>query len=173
LRTADEKFGECQRHFVQDGASCHTSALTLDALFEICNYFPQWSPNSPDLNPIEYLWGAIKRRLNWGEMSTREEAIQIIERVWSEFEQASIDSLVGSFENWVTMLKDAQGRTIQPLISAGRTIVPPEYASRMRIPITWDDDADQFLIELVERYGRRCKLISQQVNNFIESECKN
>jgi hypothetical protein len=96
-----------------------------------------------------------KRRLNWGEISTREEAIQIIKRVWSEFEQASIDSLVGSFANQVTMLKDAQGRTIQSLISAGRTIIPPGYASVMRTPITWDDGADQLVIELVRRYGRR------------------
>jgi hypothetical protein len=32
---ADEKFGERQWHFVQDGASSHTSASTLDALFEV------------------------------------------------------------------------------------------------------------------------------------------
>jgi hypothetical protein len=79
---------------------------------------------------------------------------------------------VGSFADQATMLKDVQGRTIQPLISAGETIVPPQYTSGMRKPITWNDDADQFLIELVERCGRRWKLISQQLTDFIESECK-
>jgi hypothetical protein len=42
----------------------------------------------------------------------------------------------------------------------GKTMVPPGCAPVMRTPITWDDDANQFLIELVERYGRRWKLIS-------------
>jgi hypothetical protein len=63
LRMSDERFGERQWHFVQDCASCHTSASTLDALFEVCNVFPRWMSNSPDLNPIECLWGAIKKDL--------------------------------------------------------------------------------------------------------------
>jgi hypothetical protein len=117
--------------------------------------------------------GSHQKGFNWGEISTRWEAIQIIERVWPEFGQASIDSLVGSFANRVTMLKDAQGRTIRPLISAGKTIVPPGYASVMRTPISWDDGADKLLIELMEHYGRRWKLISQQLNGFTESACKN
>jgi hypothetical protein len=57
-------------------------------------------------------------------------------------------------------------------ISAGKTIAPPGYASVMRTPITWDDDADQLIIELVGRYGRSGKLISQQLNGFTESEHK-
>jgi hypothetical protein len=158
------KIGEQQWHFVQDGASCHTSASNMDALFEVCNAFTQWPPNLPCLNPIECLWGAIKKRLNWGEIATREEPIRIIERGWSEFEQTSIDSVVGSLANRVIMLKDAQGRMIQPLISAGKTIVRPGDASAMRTPITCDND--ELLIELVERYGRRQKLISQQLNGF-------
>jgi hypothetical protein len=43
----------------------------------------------------------------------------------------------------------------------------------MRTPMTWDDDADQLLIELVEPSGRRWKLIIQQLDGFTESECKN
>jgi hypothetical protein len=133
----------------------------------------QWPPNSPDLNPIESLWGAIKRRLNWGEISTREETIQIIETVWSEFEQASIDSLMGSVANRVTMLKDTQGRTVQSLISAGRTIGSPGYASVMRTPITRNDAADQPLIDLMNSHGRTWKLTSQQLDDFTEGECMN
>jgi hypothetical protein len=58
-------------------------------------------------------------------------------------------------------------------ISACKTIVPPAYASVMRTLVTSDDDVDQLLIELAERYGRRWKLISQQLNGFTESEYKN
>jgi hypothetical protein len=40
LRMADEKYGERQWHFCQDGVSCHTITSTLDALFEVYNAFP-------------------------------------------------------------------------------------------------------------------------------------
>jgi hypothetical protein len=52
----------------------------------------------------------------------RKEAIQIIERAWSEFEQSSIDSVVGSLATRVTQLKDAEGRTTHPLVSAEKTM---------------------------------------------------
>jgi hypothetical protein len=61
LRMPVERFGEWQWPFVQHGASRHRSVPTLDALFEICNVFPQWPPNLPDLNPIQCLWGVINR----------------------------------------------------------------------------------------------------------------
>jgi hypothetical protein len=125
---ADATFGPCQWFLVQDGASCHTSARALNSLFEICNVFPVWPPNSPDLNPIECLWGAIKRRLRWQEIGTAAQAIEVIQRVWDEFDQASIDRLVASFANRVDMVREAEGRTIQPLISAGKIQVPLGYA---------------------------------------------
>jgi hypothetical protein len=53
---ANATFDELHWHLVQDGASCHTSTQSLNALFEICNLFPEWPPNSSDLNPIECLW---------------------------------------------------------------------------------------------------------------------
>jgi transposase len=75
-------------------ARSHTSTQSLNALFEVCNVYPSWPPNSPDLTPVESLWGAIKRRVQWSGIQTREHAIEIIQRYWSEFAQRSINSLV-------------------------------------------------------------------------------
>jgi hypothetical protein len=63
FESADGKFGSRQWDLVQDRAPCHTSFRSLNALFELCDVFPEWPPNSHDLNLIESLWGAIKRRL--------------------------------------------------------------------------------------------------------------
>jgi hypothetical protein len=72
--------------------------------------------------------GVIKRGLRWDGIKTPEEAIRVIQTVWEEFPQGSIDDLVGPFANRVGMVGDANVRTTQPLISTGKTVVPPEYA---------------------------------------------
>jgi hypothetical protein len=57
----------------------------------------------------------------------------------TEFELAatqSIDSLVASFTNRVEMMEQAEGCTIQPLISVGKTDVPTGCAEAVRTPAT-------------------------------------
>jgi hypothetical protein len=70
------------------------------------------------------------------------------------------------------MVKEAEGRTIQPLISAGKTDVPPGYAAAMRTPVTWDERSDEALKALVGERGRKWKLISGMLGDFTDMECK-
>jgi hypothetical protein len=55
------------------------------------------APSAINRNQIECLRGAVKRRHEWSEISTRQEEIQITERVWCEFEWFSIDCFLCSF----------------------------------------------------------------------------
>jgi hypothetical protein len=50
----------------------------------------------------------------------------------------SINSLVVLFTNRLEMMEQAEGRTIQPLISAGKTEVPPEYAEAVTVLARWN-----------------------------------
>jgi hypothetical protein len=70
-------------------------------------------------------------------------------------------------------MEQREGRTIQPLISAGKTEVPPGYAEAMRTPATWNEQLDEILVWKVDEKGRRWKVISRLLGDFTENECKN
>ena len=54
----DKKLGRGNCVFVQDGARFH---ISQNWLANKCKYIKKWSANSPDLNPIETLLGAMKK----------------------------------------------------------------------------------------------------------------
>jgi hypothetical protein len=71
------------------------------------------------------------------------------------------------------MTKQAESRTIQPLISAGKTNVPPGYVEAVRSPATCNEQFDEISVRVVDARGRRWKVISGLRGDFTESEYKN
>jgi len=47
---------------IQDGASAHGKAISLDYFDEVNCTLLDWPGNSPDLNSIEHIWDYIRRR---------------------------------------------------------------------------------------------------------------
>jgi hypothetical protein len=70
------------------------------------------------------------------------------------------------------MVRETEGQTIQPLISAGKTTVPPGYATAIRTPPVWNDADDEQLLKIVAENGRKWRLISRMSEYIIEVECK-
>jgi hypothetical protein len=133
----DTAFGKGGWVLVQDGAPAHNAQSTIDFLGERCNLMPFWPANSPDMNPIEALWGAIKRKIDW-TMTTDP---------CNQMDQSKINDLVASFANRVHMVHDAKGQTIQLALSSHKTSIPDDYLRDAEAvePKLWTKEEDDEL----------------------------
>ena len=86
--------------FMQDGARCHTCPNSMQ--FFSSNgivLFGPWPPQSPDLNPIEWVWGNLKQKLQYYRPfpKTRIELIDAVMTMWEnlteEYKQKLIESM--------------------------------------------------------------------------------
>ena len=68
--------------FMQDGAPCHTAASSVKWLeSNKVDLLPNWPPQSPDLNPLENIWGLIKNRIDLSNISSQD-LFQKVEETW-------------------------------------------------------------------------------------------
>ena len=84
--------------FMDDGASCHDSNTVVDFCAQRGIQRPYWPANSPDMNPIEHIWGWIKMRLTNLRVkpTTMAELKREIAEIWDSIELSSIQKLYES-----------------------------------------------------------------------------
>ena len=83
LPAGEEIFGCADFTFQQDLAPAHSARSTMRWLEDHGIEVLPWSENSSDLNPIENLWGLMKRRMSKERPSTQEELKGAIRRAWN------------------------------------------------------------------------------------------
>ena len=98
--------------FMQDGAPAHTAKETIQWLRKRMNILINWPPNSPDLNPIEHLWGLMKRQVQKQKPKTKKELVDLLQKIWSEIPMEIINNLVASFEERLNIVCNVNGECI-------------------------------------------------------------
>ena len=83
--------------FQHDGAPSHNFQNTIDELSNVLNILPGWPPNSPDLNPIELLWGIMKNILKKKEIIDKSIFISTMKEIWEAILMNTINCLVDGF----------------------------------------------------------------------------
>ncbi len=89
LPSADKLYGDADFIFQQDLAPAHT-AKGIKSWF---NYHGvtvlDWPANLPDLNPIEYLWGIVKRKMRGSRPNNADDLKAAIKATWSSLHLSS------------------------------------------------------------------------------------
>jgi hypothetical protein len=106
------------RFFQQDNAKIHVSNATKKWFEEHGIWVIDWPPHSPDMNPIEHIWRALKAILHRQHPnihllgSNREDIDTLkewIREAWWAVPQSLIDTLILSVPNRVRALRKAKG----------------------------------------------------------------
>jgi transposase len=84
--------------FQQDNASCHASVSTREWLSNHGVRVLPWPALSPDLNPIENIWGMLTRRVysNGRQFQTVAELKRAIQEEWDRLSLAELRGLLGT-----------------------------------------------------------------------------
>jgi transposase len=105
--------------YQQDNASIHTAKATEKWFKDMAITVMEWPPNSPNMNPIEHIWRALKAALYarfpdtvaipGGPETVRKELGRRLEIVWEDLEPEVFDNLIMSMPRRVTALYNAKG----------------------------------------------------------------
>ena len=69
---------------------------------------PDWPPYSPDMNPIERIWGIMKRRIRRNDnLNTHDGLLAAVQREWSAIRIQTINKMCANF-----------GKTLDAIIAA-------------------------------------------------------
>ena len=155
----NDKYGRGKWLFMQDGAPAHNSRDTQEYFVneKVC-LLPGWPPNSPDLNPIEMIWGIMKRKANWVK-KTEAEMFDYVTEIWNNLDESIVNRLVGSFFDRCELVLRTGGDSINPFLKGRcRPAGPlPSFAD------SWTTEQDDQLQELHARFGSRWSQIAREL----------
>ena len=97
--------------FMQDNAPAHAAASTRAFLEQRGISILEWPGNSPDLNPIEHLWGWVQNRLPRLLPRNANELWQLVQREWRRVPTELVRRLFNSMPRRLAAVIEAEGGT--------------------------------------------------------------
>ena len=95
--------------FQQDNAPCHKAKTTMDYFNVNSIVLMDWPPQSPDLNPIENVWGYVKQELKKYSPKNIQELKGNISKILSEIPSAFFEKLIKSMHGRCLAVIKAKG----------------------------------------------------------------
>ncbi len=83
LPSADKLYGDADFIFQQDLAPAHTAKSTKSWFNDHGVTVLDWPANSPDLNPIENLWGIVKRKMRDTKPNNADDLKATVKETWA------------------------------------------------------------------------------------------
>ncbi len=96
LPSADKLYGDADFIFQQDLAPVHTAKGTKSWFNDHGVTVLDWPANSPDLNPIENLWGIVKRKMRDTRPNNADELKATVKETWASIPNQQCHKLITS-----------------------------------------------------------------------------
>lgn len=95
--------------FQQDNAPCHTAKVVKAFMEDKKMEVLAWPANSPDLNPIENIWGILKGRVAKRSPATKEELKEVLLEEWDNITPELIRNCIKNMPERVMACRNAKG----------------------------------------------------------------
>ncbi len=109
LPAADQLYGDADFIFQQDLAPAHSAKATSTWFKDHGIPVLNWPANSPDLNPIENLWGIVKRKMRYARPNNAEELKATIRATWALITPEQCHRLIDSMPRHIAAVIQAKG----------------------------------------------------------------
>ncbi len=109
LLSADQLFKDADFIFQQDSAPAHTAKITKSWLNDHGFGVLDWPANSPNLNPIENLWGIVKRKMRNKRPKNVDELKATAKETWASIPPQQCHKLITSTPRRIEAVIKAKG----------------------------------------------------------------
>ncbi len=109
LPSADKLYGDADFIFQQDLAPAHTARGTKSWFNDHGVTVFDWPANSPDLNPIENIWGIVKRKMRDTRPNNADELKATVKETWASIPPQQCHKLITSMPRRIEAVIKAKG----------------------------------------------------------------
>ncbi len=109
LPSADKLYGDADFIFQQDLAPAHTVKGTKSWFNDHGVTVLDWPANSPDLNPIENLWGIVKRKMRDTRPNNADDLKATVKETWASIPPQQCHKLITSMPRRIEAVIKAKG----------------------------------------------------------------